>query len=41
MGEDQLTGPDGTELVRMAGQVAYWFAWDGYPWAASELYDDI
>ena len=27
VGEDQLTGPDGTKLARVAGHIAYWFAW--------------
>ena len=40
VGEDQLTGPDGTKLARIAGHVAYWFAWDGYLGVASELYQD-
>ena len=40
VGEDQLTGPDGTKLARVAGHIAYWFAWDGYLGVASELYKD-
>lgn len=38
VGEDDLTGPDGTKLARIAGHIAYWFAWDGYLGVASELY---
>lgn len=30
IGEDALTGPDGTRLARLPGHVAYWFAWSGY-----------
>ena len=33
-----LTGPDGTHLPRAPGHIAYWFAWDGYLGARSELY---
>jgi Protein of unknown function (DUF3179) len=36
--EAALVGPDGTELARVAGQVSYWFAWDGYLGDAAELY---
>lgn len=38
--ETELVGPDGTKLARIAGHVAYWFAWDGYLGVASELYQD-
>ena len=38
VGEEQLTGPDGTRLPRVPGHVAYWFAWNGYLGAESELY---
>lgn len=38
VGEDELVGPDGTKLARVAGHIAYWFAWDGYLGVASELY---
>ena len=38
VGEDELTGPDGTRLPRVPGHVAYWFAWNGYLGAESELY---
>ena len=37
--EDALIGPDGARLPRVPGHVAYWFAWDGYLGAKSELYD--
>lgn len=36
--ENALIGPDGQRLPRVAGHVAYWFAWDGYLGAKSELY---
>ncbi len=36
--EAGLVGPDGTVLPRVAGQVSYWFAWDGYLGDAAELY---
>ncbi|MEL6934443.1 MAG: DUF3179 domain-containing (seleno)protein, partial [Pseudomonadota bacterium] len=36
--EDALLGPDGQRLPRMPGHVSYWFAWDGYLGAESELY---
>ena len=36
--EDFLIGPNGEELARVAGHVAYWFAWDGYLGVESELY---
>ena len=28
--EDALVGPKGERLARLAGHVAYWFAWSGY-----------
>lgn len=40
IGEDHLTGPEGTRLYRVAGHVAYWFAWDGYLGVKSELYSE-
>ena len=36
--EDALTAPDGRNLPRVAGHIAYWFAWNGYLGAESELY---
>ncbi|MEM7441505.1 MAG: DUF3179 domain-containing protein, partial [Pseudomonadota bacterium] len=36
--EDALTGPDGTSLPRVAGHVAYWFAWSGYLGDVAELW---
>ena len=36
--EAGLTGPGGEVLPRVAGQVSYWFAWDGYLGDAAELY---
>ncbi len=38
MTEDALIGPEGERLPRLPGHVAYWFAWDGYLGAESELY---
>lgn len=38
--EDALTAPDGRTLPRVAGHVAYWFAWNGYLGVESELYGD-
>ena len=38
IGEEALTAPDGRSLARVAGSVAYWFAWDGYLGDAAELY---
>jgi hypothetical protein len=37
--EDALTDPDGRQLQRIAGHIAYWFAWNGYLGAESELYE--
>jgi Protein of unknown function (DUF3179) len=36
--EDALAAPDGRTLPRVAGHIAYWFAWNGYLGAESELY---
>jgi len=36
--EEALVGPGGRRLARVAGHVAFWFAWDGYLGARSELY---
>ncbi|MEO1001008.1 MAG: DUF3179 domain-containing (seleno)protein, partial [Pseudomonadota bacterium] len=36
--EDALHGPGGETLPRVAGHVAYWFAWNGYLGAESELF---
>lgn len=38
LSEDFLIGPNGEKLARVAGHVAYWFAWDGYLGVESELY---
>ncbi len=35
--EDALVGPD-QRLPRMAGHIAYWFAWDNYLGAETEVY---
>ena len=32
--EHNLVGPDGRKLARLAGHIAYWFAWQGYKPAA-------
>ena len=36
--ESALIGPDGTKLPRVAGHVAYWFAWDNYLGDAATVY---
>lgn len=36
--ENALEGPNGERFARIPGHVSYWFAWDGYLGAASELY---
>ncbi|MEM1276331.1 MAG: DUF3179 domain-containing protein [Pseudomonadota bacterium] len=36
--EEALLGPDGEKLPRVAGHIAYWFAWDGYMGAKSEFF---
>ncbi|NJM81373.1 MAG: DUF3179 domain-containing protein [Tabrizicola sp.] len=36
--EEALVAPDGRRLGRLAGQISYWFAWNGYVGAESELY---
>ena len=38
IGEEALTAADGRSLARVAGSVAYWFAWDGYLGDGAELY---
>lgn len=37
--EDALIGPDGTRLPRLAGHIAYWFAWDNYLGDTATVYD--
>jgi hypothetical protein len=37
--EEALVGPDGTRLPRLAGHVAYWFAWASYLGPKPELYE--
>ena len=39
VGEEFLTGPHGQRALRVAGHIAYWFAWDGYLGDIAELYD--
>ena len=36
--EEQMEASDGRTLPRVAGHIAYWFAWNGYLGAESELY---
>ncbi|MEM8699034.1 MAG: DUF3179 domain-containing protein [Pseudomonadota bacterium] len=36
--EEAILGPDGSRLPRVAGHIAYWFAWDGYLGARSEFF---
>ncbi|MEM7236531.1 MAG: DUF3179 domain-containing protein [Pseudomonadota bacterium] len=36
--EEMLEGPEGARLPRVAGHIAYWFAWDGYLGARSEFF---
>ena len=38
--EEFLEGPGGARLPRVAGHIAYWFAWDGYLGARSEFYSE-
>ncbi|MEM9224425.1 MAG: DUF3179 domain-containing protein, partial [Pseudomonadota bacterium] len=38
--EDALLGPNGEIAPRVAGHIAYWFAWDGYLGLQSSLYPD-
>ena len=40
VGEEKLTGPNGETLPRVAGHIAYWFAWDGYLGDVAELYSE-
>lgn len=39
MTEDALLAPDGRKAARVAGHVAYWFAWAGYLGDDAEIYD--
>lgn len=36
--EDALVGPDNQRLPRVAGHIAYWFAWDNYLGDAATVY---
>ncbi|GMG84652.1 hypothetical protein LNKW23_38680 [Paralimibaculum aggregatum] len=38
--EAALVGPGGARAPRVAGHVSYWFAWDGYLGATSELFPE-
>lgn len=37
--EDALSAPDGRTLPRVAGHIAYWFAWDNYVGEAGTVYE--
>ncbi|MEM6481064.1 MAG: DUF3179 domain-containing protein [Pseudomonadota bacterium] len=37
--ESALKGADGTSLPRVAGHIAYWFAWDNYLGDAASVYE--
>lgn len=37
--EARLMGPNGEELKRVPGHLAFWFAWDGYLGVESKLYE--
>lgn len=37
--EDALIGPNGKKLDRVSGHIAYWFAWENYLGADSDLFD--
>ena len=39
LGENGLSG-DGAELARVPGHIAYWFAWQNYLGAESEIYGE-
>ncbi|MBW4709136.1 DUF3179 domain-containing protein [Roseobacter sp. YSTF-M11] len=36
--EDAVIGPDGSRLPRVAGHIAYWFAWDNYLGGVATVY---
>ena len=38
--EEALIGPNGETAPRVAGHIAYWFAWDGYLGVESDLYTE-
>ena len=38
IGEETLQAADGRTLPRVAGHIAYWFAWNGYLGSESDLY---
>ncbi|MEP6267143.1 MAG: DUF3179 domain-containing protein, partial [Paracoccaceae bacterium] len=38
--ETALTGPDGQSLPRVAGHIAYWFAWNNYLGDAASVFED-
>lgn len=40
LGEEALLAADGRSLARVAGNVAYWFAWDGYLGDGAVLYSE-
>jgi Protein of unknown function (DUF3179) len=40
LSEDALIGPGGEKLARIAGHLAFWFAWDGYLGERSTMYEE-
>ena len=40
IGEEALQAADGRNLARVAGSVAYWFAWDGHLGEGADLYGE-
>lgn len=38
LNEEEMVAEDGRTLPRVAGHIAYWFAWNGYLGSESELY---
>ncbi len=38
--ENELTSPDGQTLPRVAGHIAYWFAWDNYLGESASVFED-
>ncbi len=41
VGEEALTGPNGSTLPRVPGHIAYWFAWNSYLGRESEIYGAV
>ena len=38
--EDALIGPEGARLPRVAGHIAYWFAWSNYMGGVATLFEE-